>query len=76
MFECVSLAMAPFGWASPYFILPMCATCSAHSDSYCLVTQYMQSFHKVLPFALDISIYCEQFQCMMEGKQIAWRQEL
>jgi len=42
----------------------------------CLVTAYKQSFHIVLPFAPDISIYCEQFQRMMEEKQIALRQEL
>jgi hypothetical protein len=30
----------------------------------------------VLPFAPDISIYCEQFQRTKEEKQIALRQEL
>lgn len=46
------------------------------TDSQCLVTHYKQSLHIVLPFAPDISIYCEQFQCTMEEKQIALRQEL
>jgi len=76
MFICISLAMAPFGQTSQYFMFPMCATCSSHSDSQCPVTHYKQSFHIVLPFAPDISIYCEQFQRTMEEKQIALRQEL